>query len=236
MRQKPTSSGYQDRLAQALERGPRPMSVRGLHQGLEDRFPDLRGTSYGGVRHYVEGKVTSPRVELLRAMAEVLGVRPDWLAFGEGPMTEEEARLAEDLDVGEVERREAARRRELRDAFTRGFPPFPRLGALARTAMMEVANRISVYSESFGDEPPELPGPWALAGPDHDLERAEAVGRMFMAAFEALRLDPRTLRALDRYVALQAQALLTMIPDRAQGEEGARFSPEKSTTEGGSHA
>ena len=68
------------------------MSVRALHKQMERRYPDLRGTSYGGIRQYAEGKVRNPRIDLLRAIADVLEVRGDWLAFDEGAMTEEEER------------------------------------------------------------------------------------------------------------------------------------------------
>lgn len=95
LRQKPTA-GYEARIRLALNRGPRPMSVRGLQKELEKRFPDLRGTSYGGVRLYTEdNNVRNPRVELLRAFAEVLEVRADWLAFDEGEMTEAEQAAAD---------------------------------------------------------------------------------------------------------------------------------------------
>lgn len=87
MCQKPTS-GYAERLNEALEQGPRPMSIRKLGRKMDEEYGDLRGATYGGVRQYVAGKVKSPRIELLRAMANVLEVRADWLAFGKGAMTE----------------------------------------------------------------------------------------------------------------------------------------------------
>jgi hypothetical protein len=87
MREKPTD-GYADRISWALSQGPRPMSVRALHKEAEAAYPHLRGTSYGGIRQYVEGRPVNPRVELLRAFADLLGVRPDWMAFGrENPRT-----------------------------------------------------------------------------------------------------------------------------------------------------
>ncbi len=112
MRHKPTD-GYADRLTKARTEGPNPMSVRGLHRAVKQSFPDLRGTSYGGIRQYAEGKVKNPRVELLRAIAEVLGVRGDWLAFGEGPRTKEEeakeaARVA--VQASEYEESESFKR------------------------------------------------------------------------------------------------------------------------------
>lgn len=92
MRQELT--GYRERLNKALKSGPNPMSVRALARKMQSRFPDLRGTSYSGLRLYVYGgrdEVAAPRHEVLRAIAEVLNVRPQWLLFDDGPMTEEEA-------------------------------------------------------------------------------------------------------------------------------------------------
>ena len=89
MSQKQTR-GYSERLAQALVHGPHPMSVRGLAKEMSSRYAHLRGSSYGGIRQYVEGKIESPRGELLQAMADELGVRPEWLAFNKGLMTERE--------------------------------------------------------------------------------------------------------------------------------------------------
>jgi hypothetical protein len=89
MPENPTT-GYADRLSEALQRGPHPMSVRALARQIATAFPDLRGTSYGGIRQYAAGSVRRPRTELLQAIAEILGVRRDWLAFGEGAMTDKE--------------------------------------------------------------------------------------------------------------------------------------------------
>lgn len=94
MRQKLTT-GYSERLQRALAKGPRPMSIRQLGSEMKKAYPDLRGATYGGVRQYVAGNIQNPRIELLRAIAEVLQVRPEWLAFGEGEMTEKAQRVAE---------------------------------------------------------------------------------------------------------------------------------------------
>jgi transcriptional regulator with XRE-family HTH domain len=95
-RQKRTD-GYADRIKAALEMGPRPMSVRELAKRLGEKHPQVRGVSYGGVRQYVEGKVANPRTEFLRALADVLGVRWQRIAYGEGPWTD--AELAERAEV-----------------------------------------------------------------------------------------------------------------------------------------
>lgn len=97
--------GYGERLKLALGQGPNPMSVRRFAKEMRGRYRH-RGSSYGGIRQYVEGKIESPRVELLRAMADELQVRPDWLAFNDGPMTEQEERARSALEgVTRSERR-----------------------------------------------------------------------------------------------------------------------------------
>src|SRR4030095_6212460 len=88
--QKRSTEGYEERLRWALERGPRPMSVRGLAAVLQPAYPDLRGASYGGIRQYYGGTVASPRIELLRAIADVLQVRWEKLAYDEGSWTDSE--------------------------------------------------------------------------------------------------------------------------------------------------
>lgn len=91
------TEGYQGRLLTALRVGPRPMSVRQLAEEFRRLkteglvAADLRGSTYGGLRQYAEGRVTNPRVELLREIAAVLEVRGEWLAFDSGPMLEGEA-------------------------------------------------------------------------------------------------------------------------------------------------
>ena len=87
---------YSERLGLALKEGPHPMSVRKLAEEMSSRFKHLRGSSYGGIRQYVGGKIESPRMELLDAIADVLEVRPEWLAFNSGSMTklQEQAKKA----------------------------------------------------------------------------------------------------------------------------------------------
>lgn len=85
------TTGYGDRLREAL--GDRSMSVRQLAGAVRERYPGLRGTSDGGVRQYVDGNVRNPRVELLRAFADVLGVRWQKIAHNEGAWTAEREEL-----------------------------------------------------------------------------------------------------------------------------------------------
>lgn len=75
------------------------MSVRALADEMGERYEELRGTSYGGIRQYMEGKVKNPRAELLRAIADVLKVRAEFLLYGEGPLTEAEAVIEADREA-----------------------------------------------------------------------------------------------------------------------------------------
>jgi hypothetical protein len=112
--QKRTTAGYEKRLKWARERGPRPMSVRGLGAELEAGYRDLRGATYGGIRQYMAGEVANPRVELLQAVADVLRVRPEWLAYGEGSQTPEGAIGAGISEAAQPAVRDWQRERALR--------------------------------------------------------------------------------------------------------------------------
>jgi hypothetical protein len=95
------TAGYGGRIKQAMRDGPRPVdSVRGLARRLRESYEGLRGATYGGVRQYVEENVANPRMELLRSIADVLGVRWQWLAHDHGPMTEEAA-ITENVTAAE---------------------------------------------------------------------------------------------------------------------------------------
>jgi transcriptional regulator with XRE-family HTH domain len=83
------TDGYHERLGRALREGPSPMSVRQLGEALGARHPGRRGFTYGGIRQYLANKVKNPRLDVLRAAADELGVRPEWLAFDDGEMTVE---------------------------------------------------------------------------------------------------------------------------------------------------
>ena len=102
------TDGYGERIRRAMELGPRPISsVRALAQRVEDSHKGLRGATYGGVRQYHAGDITNPRLELLKAIADVLAVRWQWLAYGDGAMTEAaaEARVTPlERDPEEVQR------------------------------------------------------------------------------------------------------------------------------------
>ena len=98
------------------------MSVRKLAKEISGRYEHLRGSSYSGIRQYVEGKIDSPRVELLDAIADVLGVRPEWLGFARGPMTkrQEQAQKVQQRAKSHEEGSEMAPWQERYDALRAG--------------------------------------------------------------------------------------------------------------------
>lgn len=107
------TTGYDSRLREVLLSGPRPMSIRALGKELEERFPDVRGATYSSLRAYAsEGGVRHPRIDVLRAVGEILGVRWEKLAFNEGAWTEEEEafRVTAPREASNAARAENARR------------------------------------------------------------------------------------------------------------------------------
>lgn len=74
-----SASALSERLQTAL--GRRERSIRSLQKELADK--DATVTSYSAVYHYVKGERVPPLAFVAEA-ASVLGVRPEWLAFGSG--------------------------------------------------------------------------------------------------------------------------------------------------------
>lgn len=217
MRQKVTD-GYSKRLNEALNDGPRPMSVRALarEMGREDSpYKDLRGTSYGGIRQYVQGDVTHPRIELLRALADVLKVRSDWLAYGQGAMTEEEekARKAkEEASAGPSDGEEEWGLRDfLRVVQENCDPGSDRIAEdpVTRMAVLEAWGRLAKrplwpqWGEQEGlygigtvavEEPPAIRVPDSVPESDRlHYTLAAVIGRALRAPFHWLPISPGDL-------------------------------------------
>ena len=80
-----TGDGLHNRLEYALV--VRNLSIRKFHKALQDDgYPH---TSYQAVRRYLKGHA-KPTSDFLAAATRILGVRPEWLLWGEGPDTQEE--------------------------------------------------------------------------------------------------------------------------------------------------
>lgn len=256
-RHKRTTDGYKDRLSQALARGPRPMSVRGLAEVLRERYPDLRGTSYGGVRLYTEpgDRPYRPRLELLRAIADVLGVREDWLAFNDGSMTEAEEHLRSSAA-------DAADRRgggggtidippaKLEAALLRGLPALARASSASWHAVVELysdftwatmpervheaTSKMLHRRQASGNSPDELHR--VQDGVRASLEQAAThVGRMIAAGAVEGGVDLTRLWEweLNRYIQASVQALSMLFRPSSPRELRA---PQDRVIKGGSHA
>lgn len=229
------TEGYAVRLRWAVEEGPNAMSVRQLAERLGRQYPGLRGTSYGGVRLYAENKVHRPRVELLRAMADVLGVRGEWLAFGDGEPTE-------DLEYWRAVARSLA---ESRMAEEKSALPAERLRDAVRAALGREAPYAGELEEPIPPWVPLLSPVWlelldadARARPTGvsvtlemvtDLERS--IAEALAAPLRAIRVDPESLseRELTRYIVSMVPALLSVAERRdVRVDETTRRAPRVS--------
>lgn len=78
------------------EMAERGLDVKALHEAVARLTNNGRGTSYGSVWSYVNGQASpsGPREVVVAALAEALGVLPEYL-LGGGPRTREEAALRE---------------------------------------------------------------------------------------------------------------------------------------------
>jgi hypothetical protein len=93
------------RLRAALDRNE--LSARAFHQKFASRFGEtVTGSSYTAIHRYLRGENPQP-LEFLASASDILGVRVEWLAFGDGEMTLEQAEIEE-------QRRSAAERFERR--------------------------------------------------------------------------------------------------------------------------
>lgn len=74
-------SSVADRLRLALE--TEGMSIRGFHKEISGR--GVAGGSYPVIHRYLKGQACPP-LEFVQGAAEILNIRPEWLAFGSGPL------------------------------------------------------------------------------------------------------------------------------------------------------
>lgn len=98
-----------ERLRFAADRQPREGRRRGIRlfqERIKGAYPDLVGCALSTIQSYAND-VSEPSLEFLRASADVLSVRYEWLAVGQGQATEKEeaaAQLAYRKRPTEVER------------------------------------------------------------------------------------------------------------------------------------
>lgn len=240
-RQKRTH-GYDARLKLALSEGPRPMSARQLadeFKRMKERkeLPhDLRGTSYGGVRQYTEGRVANPRVELLQAMAQVLGVRTEWLAFDDGKMTEAQeaasraGRAGAAAGAGSVGENLTADPERLEGAFLECLPALANASPASWHTVAELyeaiftapsrLSRIGAAMSAFAAQKGQESGERGEAMRALQVECAREAASLVGAAAREAGIDLTTVNRwfLDRYIQTTAQAcaMLFVAPHRLQ--------------------
>jgi len=73
------------------------IGLRELQRQVAAKLPREKGTSYGTIRAYVGGEVYRPRRIILKAIADVLGVRAEWLVDEAGYPTDREQQIADEL-------------------------------------------------------------------------------------------------------------------------------------------
>jgi hypothetical protein len=89
-----TAQSLRVRLAAAIQRWGGTRAVAAFCRAMEQR--GVRGATRTAVHELLRGK-HSPSLEFVTHAGDVLGVRPAWLAWGEPPVTPQEARLAAEI-------------------------------------------------------------------------------------------------------------------------------------------
>jgi len=237
-----TTIGFRKRILRALESGPSPMTVRALGNTVRERFPDVRGASYGGVRAYVEGRVRNPRLELLHALADVLAVRFEWLAYGDGEMTpadEKQRERSARRSVAAIARAEGTR--EWKAALSFVWDVREALIPDSFPDLSPAGYRVDAAGAGAAEDAPAVLAAWARAhnasvipywyAPDEEAARrhgisAASLGRALRAPLDVLGIDPALLaegRALDDYITAMTPVFLTL---------AARQKPSKTSRKG----
>lgn len=198
------------RLLRALKR--KEMSARSLAERLQaDLGKSTRGTSYAGVRALVAGEIRRPRLEVLRAAAGILDVRPEWLAAADGPMTDEEerARLAQEATAKEAPEAVKKAREAIR-------PPDPVLvwGPFCAEWKRIPGFELSMLFHALEKWRGAKAAGW-LREDAHAIDNP--VGKVFDATLKTLGIEPSVLSngQLQRYARDLALALLDVIPTTA---------------------
>jgi transcriptional regulator with XRE-family HTH domain len=205
MSKKRRTDGYAERLQLALEVGPEAMSVRQLARTVAKRHPDVPGRSYAGVRQYVEGNVRTPRIKLLQAMAEVLGVRYEWLAFNDGPMTEAAAEASRRPALSRSPEQLQRTRAAVFKAFRREADALLPIGLESgeRVILPAVEAVVNKMANESGDEPRK----------DDYITAGRLLGHAAMAPLRILGLAPEywTAGAKLQYLAHTLPTLATLV-------------------------
>lgn len=136
------------RLAEAM--ADAGVGSRILEKRIRNARGDIRGSSYGAIESYRKGTVRRPRVEVLRAAAEALDVRPEWLLGLDDFKTDAERRRA--ASVGEASKpiKEEAGGDFLLYRIGICFPEIEKLSDIARLLVVDAYARFAAALEVGG--------------------------------------------------------------------------------------
>jgi hypothetical protein len=199
------------RLRKALERQDH-RSIRSFAFALEET--GVRGHTYSSVYDYVVGKV-QPRPEWIATAAKILGVRAEWLASGEGEMTQIDQELTdnealwESIEEEKEEWESLDRGQEVYEVFTSNlrtfisahiddeYSPFLSLPTEIRSCLRQFLFRYyrSLYTSraTVGTKPPDGDLPARLSIDPEKLEPDFTEIREFVRANfgQALAIRPQ---------------------------------------------
>ena len=97
---------YAQRLGSLIGDEPgRVMSIRAFAEAMRARKPRPPGSTRAMIHRYLKGDGPEPAPEFTRAAADILGVRPAWLAFEDGEVTWDLQYRRYSADVPDDERR-----------------------------------------------------------------------------------------------------------------------------------
>jgi transcriptional regulator with XRE-family HTH domain len=169
-----------------------------LFQRKMERRENVPGTSLSAIQSYLRG--VEPTRPFIEAAAEVLAVRPAWLAFGDGAQTAAE----------EAARREERVRPEWERVAVEEFAahlPWDSMSPASR------AHAWVVWGLVLDDLPGKLPDhASAFAAEWFGRDAAHRAARALTAPADALGVAlPHTPRELNSYIALVAEGLLALL-------------------------
>ena len=122
---------------------------------------------------------TTPSLAFLREAADILGVRPAWLAFGDGEPTDAEQKIANRLEFEEGGRDKASDL-AMWNALTRWIGPYAEEGSIGVVEAMDAAMRLAKYQAMRDGVRPDD----ALVA-----KAVETVGRFLRSALEHSPVD-----------------------------------------------
>lgn len=215
----PDFEGLPGRLEDELR--AKGFTLRGFHKAVEAAAGGVRGTSYGTVYSYVKEPVSKEvfRPHILEAMAEVLGVRYEYLLEGTGARTEREELLRQETLEAEEDPHLGATLRAFR-AFKKVQARLPALNRGLRPPLQEAFLRTTMDLLECGGRPFE---DWT----EEEMARImEPLAWLWHLPAKALGTsNPEkdfTPKEYEAYFLSLYQALQAAMPEKGQGD------PEKS--------